>query len=83
MTQGEREVLVEEVAQELADPIVAPASVHQQESLQESELSDAIVGSQGGLIALQSGDADTHVRCLDHRHVVRAISCNNRVIPCP
>lgn len=57
MDKGEGEVLVEEVAQELAHAQVGPAAMHQQEALQEAELGEGVVAGQHGLHALLTGDA--------------------------
>ena len=43
MNQSKRKVLVKEVSQELAHPDVRPPAMHQQQSLQVSELSKGIV----------------------------------------
>lgn len=57
MDKGEGEVLVEEVAQELAHAQVGPAAMHQQEALQEAELGEGVVAGQHSLRALLTGDA--------------------------
>lgn len=62
MADGEGEVLVEEVAQELAHAEVGPAAVHQQQPLQEAELRDGVVRRQHRLHALLARDADADVR---------------------
>ena len=51
MDEGEGEIFVEEVAQELAHAQVGPAAVHQQEALQEAELCEGVVAGQHGLHA--------------------------------
>lgn len=61
MAERESEVLVEEVAQELAHSVVGPAPVHQQQSLEESELSDWVVRRQHGLVTLFSADSHSDV----------------------
>ena len=61
MHEGEGEVLVEEVAQELAHAQVGPAAVHQQEALQEAELGEGVVAGQHGLHALLARDAHAYV----------------------
>lgn len=43
VAKREGKVLVEEVSEELAHPVVRPATVHQQQPLQEAELSDGVV----------------------------------------
>jgi len=50
--EGEGEVLVEEVSQELAHAQVGPAAVHQQEALQEAELGEGVVAGRHRLHAL-------------------------------
>lgn len=62
VAHGEREVLVEEVAQELAHAVVGPAPVHQQQPLQEAELRDRVVRRQHRLHALLPRDAHADVR---------------------
>ena len=57
MDEGEGEVLVEEVTQELAHAQVGPAPVHQQEALQEAELGEGVVAGQHRLHALLPADA--------------------------
>lgn len=61
MDEGEGEVLVEEVAQELAHSQVGPAAVHQQEALQEAKLGEGVVAGQHCLHALLTRDAHTNV----------------------
>ena len=56
MDEGEGEVLVEEVAQELAHAQVGPAAVHQQEALQEAKLGKGVVTGRHRLHALLAGD---------------------------
>lgn len=52
MDEGEGEVFVEEVAQELAHAQVRPTAVHQQEALQETELGKGVIAGQHSLHAL-------------------------------
>lgn len=61
MHHGEGKVLVEEVAEETAHAQVGPATVHQQEALQEAELGEGVVAGQDGLDALLPGDPDSNV----------------------
>lgn len=61
MAEREGEVLVEEVAQELAHSVVGPAAVHQQQSLKETELSDRVVRGQHGLVTFFSADSHSNV----------------------
>lgn len=60
--EGEGEVLVEEVAQELAHAHVGPSAVHQQEALQEAELGEGVVAGQDRLHALLTRDAHAYMR---------------------
>lgn len=53
---GEGEVLVEEVAEELAHAQVGPAPVHQEQALQEFELGEGVVRGQHRLDALLPAD---------------------------
>lgn len=61
MDQSEGKVLEEEITQELAHPDVGPASVHQQEALQVTELSEGVVAGHDGLHPLLAADPDTDV----------------------
>lgn len=65
MDEGEGEVFVEEVAQELAHAQVGPTAVHQQEALQETELGKGVIAGQHSLHALLAWDAHTYMsRCV-------------------
>jgi len=57
----EGEVLEEEETQELAHSDVGPASVHQQEALQEAELGEGVVAGHDGLHPLLAADAHPDV----------------------
>lgn len=59
VAQREGEVLIEEVSEELAHPIVRPPSVNKQEPLQETELSDGIVRREDGLHAFLATDPNS------------------------
>lgn len=61
MNQSEGEVLEEEETKELAHPDVRPASVHQQEALQVTELSKGVVAGHDGLHPLLTADTYTDV----------------------
>lgn len=61
MDQGEGKVLEEEETQELAHPDVGPASVHQQEALQVTELSEGVVAGHDGLHPLLTADPHADV----------------------
>ena len=61
VNEGEGEVLVKEVAQELAHAQVGPAAVHQQEALKEAELGEGVVAGQHGLHPLLAWDAHTYM----------------------
>jgi len=61
MHKGEGEVLVEEVLQELAHAQVGPAAVHQQETLEVTELGEGVVAGENRLHALLAADTDTDV----------------------
>mmetsp|Transcript_150522 Transcript_150522/g.483914 ORF Transcript_150522/g.483914 Transcript_150522/m.483914 type:complete len:341 (+) Transcript_150522:2020-3042(+) len=52
--------------------------MHQHKSLQVAELADGEVGVVDGLTALAPGDADAHLRLLDHGHIVRAVADGER-----
>lgn len=62
VADGEREVFVEKVPQELAHAVVGPAAMHQQQSLQEAELRDGVVRREHRLHALLPRDAHAYVR---------------------
>lgn len=62
MTDGKREILVEEVSEELAHPVVGPAAVYQQQALQEAELRNRVVRGQYRLHALLARDAHAYMR---------------------
>ena len=55
MAEGEGEVLVEEVAEELAHAVVGPAAVDEQQPLEEAELRNAVVRGQHRLHPLLTG----------------------------
>lgn len=59
MHEGEGEVLVEEVAQELAHAQVGPAAMDQQEALQEAELGEREVTGENSLHTLLTTDTHT------------------------
>lgn len=61
MDQCEGEVLEEKVTQELAHSDVRPASVHQQEALQVTELSEGVVAGHDSLHPLLTTDTNTDV----------------------
>lgn len=61
MDEGESKVLVKEVAQELAHAQVGPATVHQQEALQEAELGEGVVAGENSLHALLTWDAHAYM----------------------
>jgi len=62
VAQGGSKVFVEEVAQELADSVVGPAAVDEQESLEEAELADGEVTGEHGLLSLLATDAHADMR---------------------
>lgn len=61
------EVLVEEIAEELAHAQVGPASMHQQEALQELELGKGVVRGQHRLDPFLPTDAHTNVAAAETR----------------
>ena len=61
VAQCEGEVLVEEVAEELAHAVVGPAAVDEQQPLEEAELRYAVVRGQHRLHALLPGYAHPDV----------------------
>ncbi len=67
-------VLVERVQNDLAEAVVVPHAVHEQEFGQEAELTDGVVGCGQGLSALASVDAHAHVSRLDHGDIVGPVA---------
>ena len=61
MAEREREVLVEEVLEELAHPQVGPASVDEEQPLEVTELGDGVVAGEDCLHALLAADTDPDV----------------------
>ena len=61
MAERERKVLVEEILEKLAHTNVGPSAVHEQQTLQETELSECIVACHHRLHAFLTADADTNV----------------------
>lgn len=61
MNQSKCKVFIKEVAQELAHPYIRPPAVHQQQSLQVSELSKGIVTRHDSLHAFLSTYSNTNV----------------------
>lgn len=61
MDQSKGEVLEEEETEELAHSDVRPASMHQQEALQVTELSKGIVAGHDGLHSFLTTDSDADV----------------------
>lgn len=61
MDQCEGKVLEEEEAKKLAHSDVRPAPVHEQESLQKTELSKSEVAGHHSLHPLLTADADANV----------------------
>lgn len=66
--------LVEEIGNRLGQPAVAPAAVDKHEPGQETELPDGIVRTHGGLSTFFTSNTHSHMRLLDHGHVVGAIT---------
>lgn len=61
MDQREGEVLEEEEPEELAHSDVGPATVHQQEALEVTELAEGVVAGHGRLHPLLPADANPDV----------------------
>lgn len=61
MHHGEGKVLVEEVAEEATHAEVGPASVDQQQALEEAELGEGVVRRQHCLDALLTTDAHSYM----------------------
>ena len=55
-------------------PRIRPVTMHEQQTLEEAELRNRIVGRVDSLQALLAGDAHTNVCGLNHGHVVGAIA---------
>jgi len=83
VTQGEREVLVEEVLEKLAHSQVGPSSVDEQQALQVAELSHGEVACQYSLHAFLSADTDANVRRCprnNHNNSVSTPDCRSTYI---
>ena len=74
MAERECEILIEKILQELAHPQIGPATVDEQESLEESELREREVAREDGLHPFLTADADTDVcHCANEDNVVDLI----------
>lgn len=62
------------VQDELAQALVRPRAVHEQQLFEEPELADRDVGRPGSLETFMARDPDADVGSLDHRDVVRAVA---------
>lgn len=71
---GERIERDSRVQDQLAQPHVTPGAVDKQQLLQVPELADGDVGGTRSLQAFVTRDADSDVRSLDHRDVVRTVA---------
>jgi hypothetical protein len=60
---GESEVLIEEIAEKLAHAQVGPATMYQQETLQELELRERVIRGQDSLDPFLPADAHADVSC--------------------
>eukprot|EP00760_Papus_ankaliazontas_P014970 PhM_4_TR16204/c0_g1_i1/m.42220 len=68
-------VLVVAVGNQLRDADEVQTAVHEKEPLEEAELGNGVVTREHRLLTLHApGDADTNVRLLDHRDVVRSVA---------
>lgn len=82
MNQCEGKVLEEEETQELAHSDVGPASMHQQEALQVTELSKGVVAGHDSLHPLLTADTHTDVcSWRDGRWVIRVCDMQDTVCP--
>mmetsp|Transcript_30490 Transcript_30490/g.80868 ORF Transcript_30490/g.80868 Transcript_30490/m.80868 type:complete len:654 (+) Transcript_30490:901-2862(+) len=77
----ERDVLVEEVADEHAHSSIGTPSVAQQEGHEEPELRDSDVAGLHGLVALLPADAYADVCALNHGDIVGSITDGQRDTP--
>ena len=68
MTEREREVLVEEILEELAHSQVGPATVNEQQTFEVAELSHREVAGKYRLHAFLTADTNTNVCRCRHRH---------------
>ena len=48
--------------------------MNQKKFAQETELGNGNIGGSGSLKTLDTANADTNMRCLDHRHVIGTIA---------
>lgn len=72
-------VLVEQVERGVGKLIVAYVPMHEQQSLQESELADGEVRGHGSLHAFLPTNPHADVRGLQHVHVVRPVTDGQRL----
>ena len=80
MHEGEDEVLVKEILEELAHAQVRPAAVHQQEALEVTELGEGEVAGEDGLHALLPADAHSDMSSWRTDSRVRHNICTVRYI---
>lgn len=67
-------VLVEGIENDLADSLVAPGTMHEQQLAEETELTNGNIGTSSSLQTFHAADTDTDVSSLDHRHIVCTVS---------
>jgi hypothetical protein len=62
------------VQDQLAESLITPSPMHEKQLLEEPELTNRNVRRSSSLQSLDSRDSDSDVSCLDHAHVVCAVS---------
>mmetsp|Transcript_30701 Transcript_30701/g.77026 ORF Transcript_30701/g.77026 Transcript_30701/m.77026 type:complete len:361 (+) Transcript_30701:278-1360(+) len=71
-------VFVEKVAHQKGDALVVPVAVHQEQTLQEAELTDRVVRAESSLHTFLAANTDTDLSSLNHGHVVGTVAHRQR-----
>lgn len=59
-------VFVERVKDDFGDSLITPSSVYKQQFPEVAKLTNGDIGTAGSLETLNTADADSNMRCLDH-----------------
>lgn len=68
-------IFIKEVEDHACKPVIWPVAMDQQDLAKELKPGHGKVRSHDSLHALLASNADTNIRCLNHRHIVGSISC--------
>jgi hypothetical protein len=68
------DILVERIQDNLADPLVTPSAMHQEQFPKISELADSNICTSSSLETFHTADTHTNVSSLNHRYIVGAIA---------